>query len=131
MTTPMPSGEWLNSPLAVLARLAAPADVQAAYISQLGVAGSIDEPALEFDDHFRPIEAQIDLPQVGVPGLFGADPTTSCPATFTLTRPSKPAGRCLTRCANERAVRRRGYNHRPAAQPKDREIPLPELVNRC
>jgi len=60
MTTPTTGPAWLASLVAVLARLAAPADVQSTYLEQLGVGGSLDELALEFDDVFRPVEAQIE-----------------------------------------------------------------------
>ena len=46
---------WADTMARVLGRLADPADLQLAYLSQLGVEGSIDELALEFDDVFRPL----------------------------------------------------------------------------
>jgi hypothetical protein len=56
----MPTAASLASMAAVLGRLASPADVQAAYLADLGVSGSIDELALEFDDLFKPLEPRLD-----------------------------------------------------------------------
>lgn len=68
MMEPMPTAASLTSLAAVLGRLASPADVQAAYLARLGVAGSIDELALEFDDLFKPLEPRLD----GRPGWEAA-----------------------------------------------------------
>lgn len=56
MTTSINPKEWLHFLIAALARLAAPAEAQLTYLSELGVTGSIDELGLEFDDFFRPLE---------------------------------------------------------------------------
>lgn len=44
----------------VLNRLALPASEQVKYLTQLGVADSVDELALEFDDIYRPLEHMLD-----------------------------------------------------------------------
>lgn len=68
MTARIPTVALLDSIIEVLARLAAPADLQIEYLTRLGVAPLIDELALEFDDIFKPLAHRID----GRPGWKNA-----------------------------------------------------------
>ena len=50
---------WTDAMVSVLRRRAAPSDEQERYLRDLGVAPSIDELGLEFDDCFRPLAPRL------------------------------------------------------------------------
>ena len=52
---------WREDLGLVLGRLASTSEEQNQYLAELGVAGSLDELALEFDDRYRPLASVLEL----------------------------------------------------------------------